>query len=359
MKEEISSTVAILTMLVLLAATTCGWLLSIKGLRRSTRPRWLQNCMALACTLCAFAGGLCLSVVIGQTDIGVAIVSAVLSAIFFVPAFIASRHKPKIVTPTPVHPVPAPAPAPASAILQRPPYIDSSTQSAQQDAPTNRPTNQPKTYSSAGIHALAAQDQVSRSNTTPSADDLAATYRFKYRKSDGTTSTRRMVLQGGSLDGGTQYLKGICTDAHQTRTFRVDRFQGDLTNEETGEMFTAAKLFAACKKRGKVEQETHFLNTGGNGSFSSRNINHRTPRRVPSSSGRKWVTAVYFAGFRGSKYAELERIAISSGWHVRMQIGPTVDYVVANGQAGAKQLAQASEYGLRVIDEDEFRSFAK
>ena len=162
-----------------------------------------------------------------------------------------------------------------------------------------------------------------------------------------------MVLRGGSVDRGTHYLKGVCTDANQTRTFRVDRFQGDLTNEETGEMFTAANLFAACQKSGKVEQETDFPNTG-----SKSTTTHRAPRHAPTSSSRQWVTAVYFAGFRGGKYDELERIAISAGWHVRMQISPTVDYVVANGQAGAKQLAQAEEMGVRVIDEDDFRGMA-
>lgn len=208
--------------------------------------------------------------------------------------------------------------------------------------------NQPKTYSSAGI--LAIQENTKRKPTsTPSSGEIGETFQFKYQKSDGTISMRRFILRGGTVDRGSQYLKGVCLDANQTRTFRVDRFLSDLTNEDTGEVFTAPDVFSACSASGKVEQERDFIKSGKGA---------RKPRRVPSANGREWVTAVFFAGFRGGKYSELERIAINAGWHVRMQISPTVDYVVANGQAGVKQLAQAEDLGVAVIDEQEFRSLA-
>ena len=163
-------------------------------------------------------------------------------------------------------------------------------------------------------------------------------YRFKYQGSKGDARERRVRLQGRAQNGHTKYLVGTCLEANAERTFRLDRIISNMTDDDTGELLTPEDIYAACKTTCNVQLEPE--------SFSH-------PAQRPQ---KEWVTAVYLAGFRGSKYGELESLAIDAGWHVRANISPSVDYLVANGHAGKKQLAQAAAMGVTVIDEEAFRT---
>ena len=64
------------------------------------------------------------------------------------------------------------------------------------------------------------------------------TIAFEYVNSKNEYAQRRVVVR--SCTGKT--LSGICLDRQQTRTFRLDRIIGDVTSEETGEMFSPYAL---------------------------------------------------------------------------------------------------------------------
>lgn len=170
--------------------------------------------------------------------------------------------------------------------------------------------------------------------------DLAAIHAFTYKRNDAVVSNRRVQIVQGMFNGGSKYLGGVCLDANEWRTFRLDRIKGRITNEDTGELITPNDLYASLASAGKTGKTVFKEAT------SSRTL----------TQAREWETAVFFAGFRGSKLDELESLAMDAGWQVRSSITHTVDYVVRNGGAGQKQLADAEKMGISVIDEDVFRA---
>lgn len=353
MQESASDTIAVLTMVLFLLSPIVGWFFSMKGLRHTRQPKWIRYCIALVCAVLACLGGLALAAAadsaITKGDLTLAVFTALVAVLLFCPTLLIAQRGRKggrvNTTPEPSKP----SAAPPLTAEPNPPALTEEKYADHLNTPHTWPAaEQPKQFSSAGIHALTEAQTIRDSDTLsrPSAADLNATFQFTYKKSNGSSSKRHLLLRSGTEQNGVQYLNGVCLDSNQTRTFRIDRIESTLTQADTGEIFNATDVYAALETSGRTERETQFF--GGD----------VTPRSTPKPSGREWVAAVYFAGFRGSKYEELERIAINAGWRVRMSISSTVDYVVANGQAGAKQIAQADELGIRVIDEDEFRSTA-
>ncbi len=180
------------------------------------------------------------------------------------------------------------------------------------------------------------RDKPSVSATSPAPAQgvtLPCTFAFSYQAQDGRYSRRTVNVNSISSNGEHVYLDGFCYDRMDNRTFRMDRILGDLTDTETGELFPVARLLAGVPKRYRS-----------------------TAPALASSASKERQTAVVFAGFRGGKLNELESLADAAGWQVRGAISHTVDYVVRNGSAGKKQLAEAENLGIPVIDEDTFRT---
>lgn len=166
---------------------------------------------------------------------------------------------------------------------------------------------------------------------------LPCTFSFSYADHHGNRARRTVNITGISSSGGQAYLEGFCRSRMDNRTFRVDRIQGDLTDAETGELIPVKRLLSSVHTRSSMD--------------------YKPLAPAPKSSTTKeWKTAVFFAGFRGGKLDELEGLAAAAGWQIRWTISPTVDYVVRNGSAGKKQLAEADNLGIDVIDEDTFRA---
>lgn len=180
--------------------------------------------------------------------------------------------------------------------------------------------------------AAAHSEQPSAHGTT-----LPCSFAFSYRAQDGSYSRRTANVTGISSSGGHTYLEGFCHDRMDSRTFRTDRILGDLTDTETGELVPVARLLSGVRTRTSMD--------------------YRPTAPAPASrAAKEWQTAVFFAGFRGGKLDELEGLADAAGWQIRSTISHTVDYVVRNGSAGKKQLAEAENLGIPVIDEDTFRT---
>lgn len=164
---------------------------------------------------------------------------------------------------------------------------------------------------------------------------LPELFEFEYSDGDGVITQRRVRVHGVAHAGGRQYFEGLCMKRQAIRTFRVDRILGPLKRTSDGQYVTAGALLQI---RGAPKAT-------GIGAFI----------QLPKRSS-PWQTAVFFAGVGSSKRIELEDLAESAGWQVRMTITKTVDYVVEGTMAGSSQLAKAAELGIRVIDEDDFRA---
>lgn len=192
--------------------------------------------------------------------------------------------------------------------------------------------------SSAGVTSISPE---------PGPSDIAAgaefprTFLFSYLDHHDNCAPRTVEVHfvSRNINTGHYYLEGFCQDRLDNRTFRTDRIRGDLTDTETGELVPVAHLLSTVPPQASMD--------------------YKPPASAPQSgTGRKWQTAVFFAGFRGSKLNELEGLADAAGWQVRWNISPTVDYVVRNGSAGKKQLEEAESLGVSVIDETTFRALA-
>lgn len=165
--------------------------------------------------------------------------------------------------------------------------------------------------------------------------------RFLYVKADGAGRLRTVDLQGHGVEGGRRFIEGLCADAGETRSFRVDRIRGKVTDLSTGEMFSPSQLLRRLGTTQKVLDVNRFV-TGNRGSGS---------KGAPG-----WRTAVFFAGFSEKRCDELSAMAEAAGMDVRGSISRTVDYVVAGSLAGQQQRVRAEAYAIPVIDEGTFRA---
>jgi hypothetical protein len=163
--------------------------------------------------------------------------------------------------------------------------------------------------------ALAATDRIT----------LPRTFVFDYRDSHGNETSRVVTVDAISQSGEKTYLEGLCHTYNEARTFRTDNIIGKLTDRSTGEIIAVKRLLGDVRARKEMTR-----NAG-------------------------WQTAVYFAGFGDDKYWELSELAENAGWQVRSTLSRTVDYMVGNGRAGAKQAKEAESLGIQIIDEDTFR----
>ena len=166
---------------------------------------------------------------------------------------------------------------------------------------------------------------------------LPCTFAFSYRTQDGGYSLRTVNVTGVRSNGGHAYLEGFCHERMDTRTFRTDRILGDLMDTHTGELMSAKRLLASVRTRTRMD--------------------YAPPMPVSKSSpAKEWQTAVLFTGFSTARRDELERLAESAGWSVRVAVGSTLDYLVTGPRGGPSKISKAQELGVVVIDESTFRA---
>lgn len=163
---------------------------------------------------------------------------------------------------------------------------------------------------------------------------------FTYRKPDGTERRRTVRVERHGFDGSSKFIEGICIDAGATRSFRLDRIQGEVTDLGTGELLTPADLYRKLGSPARALEAIDFA---------------RQARANGRARRPGWQTAVFFAGFSDKRRVELEILAEAAGWDVRYSIGSSVDYMVTGGMAGRRQIEQADQHGVTIINEDAFR----
>lgn len=164
---------------------------------------------------------------------------------------------------------------------------------------------------------------------------FAGTFRFEYQSGSGEIDSREARITHVSHSSGRLYFEGYRTDTMEDRSYRVDRVVGAMISVDTGEIVDPDELVGLLGEPMKRDT-TEF--TPGVG-----------------APDRGWKPGVFFAGFRGRKLDELEAIAEAGGWKVFSSLHKSVDYMVVNGQAGARQMAEAENLGVEVLDEDSFR----
>ena len=165
------------------------------------------------------------------------------------------------------------------------------------------------------------------------------TVQFAYIDATGEYSDRRVVVR--QLDG--QCFQGLCLNRRATRTFRLDRVQGDITSEISGEVqepWTWARGLAKPKAKpapGKPAPQA-------------------TPAPAPAA---EQVGEVLFTGFSRAERDELEQLADAHRWRVRKSITKNLTVLVAGPRAGEAKLAQARAAGVHVMEKSAFELLCK
>ncbi|PXX79135.1 hypothetical protein [Rivihabitans pingtungensis] len=165
------------------------------------------------------------------------------------------------------------------------------------------------------------------------------TVRFAYIDATGEYSDRRVVVR--QLDG--LCFQGLCLSRRATRTFRLDRVQGDITSEISGEVqepWAWARDLAKPKSKpapGKPAPQT-------------------TPAPAPAA---ELVGEVLFTGFARAERDALEQLADAHRWRVRKSITKNLTVLVAGPRAGEAKLAQARAAGVQVMDRGAFELLCK
>ncbi|MCT8178119.1 WYL domain-containing protein [Variovorax sp. CY25R-8] len=166
------------------------------------------------------------------------------------------------------------------------------------------------------------------------------TVAFAYRKSDGSEGRRTVRVERHGFEGHDEYVEGHCSEARASRTFRLDRIQGQVTIMATGELVSPAEMYRRLGRPARSLEVSSFV------------AEQEEAGRVRRPG---WQTSIFFAGFGANQYAELAELAEAADMDVRVRISRTVDYVVTGNLAGRQQLAQAEAHGIAVIDEAAFR----
>lgn len=94
-----------------------------------------------------------------------------------------------------------------------------------------RHRNPPAPVREKTMRELLADQQSRFAQSLPSRLDPGAIVRFAYANAKGEFMPRRVRLQ--SLNG--DHLNGICLASNAFKTFRLDRIQGGIVNESSGE----------------------------------------------------------------------------------------------------------------------------
>lgn len=168
---------------------------------------------------------------------------------------------------------------------------------------------------------------------------LPNTFQFTYTDHHGDRSQRIVRVMSVSSNGRHRYLEGFCTDRQAIRTFRIDRIDGDLVDQETGELIPVKRLL----RNSTVRTSMPFKPT-------------LTAKNSVPQPARIWQTAVLFTGFTSKRREELEDMAIAIGWDVRTTVGSTLDVLVTGPKAGPSKVLKAEALGIEVIDEFEFET---
>ncbi|MCL6262153.1 hypothetical protein [Craterilacuibacter sp. RT1T] len=174
---------------------------------------------------------------------------------------------------------------------------------------------------------------------------------FAYLNAKGETSDRRMVVR--MIDG--ERFAGRCLLRNAHRTFRLDRVQGVVTSELTGEVADAmgwADGIVEAHAQAEMARSKAAASIGNVTDFSSASM---------SVSELKAVGAleIAFTGFASAKRESLEDMAAGSYFIVRKNVTKNLNLLCAGPRAGASKLEKAQAMGASILDEDDFLLMVK
>ncbi len=152
---------------------------------------------------------------------------------------------------------------------------------------------------------------------------------FRYDGSDGITRRKVEVWKRREFS----YLKGWCNTRNAERTFKIDNIIGNITDTETGEIFTKSQL----KDRLRADA-----------GYSS----HHT---LAQPQGEE----ICFTGFKKQIKSELEELATANDFFIRTKVTKNLDYLCKGPGKAPSKVAEAKANGATVISEDEFRSMCE
>lgn len=152
---------------------------------------------------------------------------------------------------------------------------------------------------------------------------------FDYIDAEGDYSQRRVVVH--QVDGIR--FSGQCMSCNDRRTFRVDRVQGNITSELTGEV-SAPNVWAIAQSR--------------------ENRRNKSPLTAPSPARE-----VLFSGFSEADRADLERLALQHNWVVRQTVSKNLTVLVAGPRVSNATITSARAAGAQVMACNEFERICK
>lgn len=167
------------------------------------------------------------------------------------------------------------------------------------------------------------------------------TVRFDYVDANGERSDRRVVVH--QLEGTC--FQGLCLSRRATRTFRLDRVQGDITSESSGEV---QEPWAWARSLAKSTSSPSTPPP------QAAPVPNPAPAPAPVPMGE-----VLFTGFARAERDALEQLADAHHWRVRKSITKNLTVLVAGPRAGEAKLSQARAAGVQVMDRWAFELLCK
>lgn len=155
---------------------------------------------------------------------------------------------------------------------------------------------------------------------------------FSYIDAEGEFSHRSVNVF--AVDA--RRFEGYCHVAHATRTFLVERVQGDVVDLDTGEVLAPASWAKSLKKQ-----------TGG-GAFVA------VPAKSPVIEKPARRPAVHFTGFSADEKDELEAMADAAGFYVARSVVKDLAVLVTGDRASRKKIEDAEDIGAEVISRELF-----
>lgn len=150
---------------------------------------------------------------------------------------------------------------------------------------------------------------------------------FDYVDAMGEASSRRVVVQ--TLEA--TYFNGGDTDLGEIRTFRIDRVQGRILSETTGELMEPAEWANSLAR----EHAIHRIQ----------------PLDAEPDLQR---LEICFTGFKQSRRIELERLAEKCNFKVVKSVTVGLDYLVTGPNAGPTKIEHARSIPATILGENEF-----
>lgn len=149
---------------------------------------------------------------------------------------------------------------------------------------------------------------------------------FTYTNANGETKEREVRVD--SVDN--TYIEGYCYVAGDTRTFRLDRIDGMIW--QNNECFFVDEWL---KKQGIRKKE-----------YISSNA---------KKSSKSGSLEVCFTGFSKIDREYLEKLAELYDFKVRKNVTKNLDFLVMGDNAGPAKIDAAIDVGATLLDEDEFK----